>query len=57
MEMSFFAGFLTAKIFFKGLIDKGTAQKAIERAQDDDICLLYTSHGQSPRSQLYTYPS
>ena len=35
--MSFFAGFLTAKIFFKGLIDKGTAQKAVERAQDDDI--------------------
>lgn len=34
--MSFFAGFLTAKVFFKGLIDKGTAQKAVERAQDDD---------------------
>lgn len=35
--MSFFAGCLTAKIFFKGLIDKGTAQKAVERTQDDDI--------------------
>ena len=35
--MSFFTGFLTAKIFFKGLVDKGTAQKAVERAQDDDI--------------------
>ena len=35
--MSFFAGCLTANVFFKGLIDKGTAQKTVERAQDDDI--------------------